>query len=215
MHMAQHPGSAEIKEAHQIKASHDFADVFQEFQRPIYNYLLRMTQNPTEAEDLAQETFIRVHRSLPTFRGEASLSTWIYRIATNASFDHFRRRSTRQAENNYSLDELEAEGEWVSDGSAASPEQLADQSEMSSCVQRFIRRLPPDYRAALVLHDLQGLKNREIAEVLNVPLSTVKIRLHRARTKLREELNIGCDFSHDQRNVLVCEEKADTEESVG
>jgi RNA polymerase sigma-70 factor (ECF subfamily) len=67
----------------------------------------------------------------------------------------------------------------------------------------------------LVLHDLQGLKNREIAAVLDAPLSTVKIRLHRARTKLREALNIGCDLSHDQRNVLVCEEKADTEESVG
>jgi RNA polymerase sigma factor (sigma-70 family) len=108
-----------------MESPHVFTDVFQEFQRPIYNYLLRMTQNPTEAEDLAQETFIRVHRSLPNFRSESSLSTWIYRIATNVSFDHFRRSSTRQAENTYSLNELETEGEWVSDGSASSPEHSA------------------------------------------------------------------------------------------
>ncbi|UCE25265.1 MAG: RNA polymerase sigma factor, partial [Candidatus Zixiibacteriota bacterium] len=93
----------------------------------------------------------------------------------------------------------------------ASPEQLATQSDMSTCVERFIQRLPSSYRAVLVLHDLQGLKNREIAEVLNCSLSTVKIRLHRARNKLREALNAGCDFTHDERNVFVCEPKAEDE----
>ncbi|MCP4669891.1 MAG: sigma-70 family RNA polymerase sigma factor, partial [Desulfobacula sp.] len=72
-----------------------FASIFDKYQQPIYNYLLRMTQNRTEAEDLTQETFIRVHRKLSTFRGEAKLDTWLYRIATNISFDYFRRSSTR------------------------------------------------------------------------------------------------------------------------
>ena len=75
----------------------DFADVFAEYQRPIYNYLLRMTQNQAEAEDLTQETFIRVNRSLPTFRGEASLSTWIYRIATNPrQLSRLKRHNPRE-----------------------------------------------------------------------------------------------------------------------
>jgi RNA polymerase sigma-70 factor (ECF subfamily) len=188
-----------------------FASVFDEYQRPIYNYLLRMTLNQVEAEDLTQETFVRAHRSLPGFRGEASLSTWIYRIATNVSTDHFRRRSTQQAKAALSLD-AESEREWLGDGASSSPQQLAAQSEMSDCVQRFIARLPADYRTALVLHDLQGLKNREIADVLDVSLSTVKIRLHRARKKLREALDTGCDFGHDERNVFVCEPKAESEE---
>jgi len=81
----------------QRSESPDIAEVFREYRHPIYNYLLRMTQNQAEAEDLTQETFIRAHRSLSTFRGEASLSTWLYRIATNVSLDHFRRRTTRQA----------------------------------------------------------------------------------------------------------------------
>ena len=84
---------------------------------------------------------------------------------------------------------------------------------MSACVQRSIRHLSPDYRAVLVLRDLQGLKNREIAEVLDCSLSTAKIRLHRARNELREALNAGCDFAHDERNVLVCEPKAENKET--
>jgi RNA polymerase sigma-70 factor (ECF subfamily) len=189
------------------------ASVFQEYRQPIYNYLLHMTQNQTEAEDLTQDTFIRVHRSLATFRGEASLGTWLYRIATNVSFDHFRRNSTRQAKVSLSFEETDLDRKWVTDEITSSPEQLAaQQSEMSACVEDYVERLPPTYRAALVLHDLQGLKNREIAEVLDCSLDTVKIRLHRARKKLKASLNIGCDFDHDKRNVLVCEPKAENGE---
>jgi RNA polymerase sigma-70 factor (ECF subfamily) len=191
----------------------DFADVFQEYQRPIYNYLLRMTQNQAEAEDLTQEAFIRVHHGLSAFRGEASLVTWIYRIATNVSHDHFRRRATQQAKVALSLEGTESEEEWIADEAAPPPEQLAAQSEMSTCVQRFIQRLSPDYRAVLVLSDLQDLKNREIADALDVSLSTVKIRLHRARARLREALDAGCDVSHDERNVFVCEPKIEDEEA--
>lgn len=193
---------------HQEKDLLDFASVFHEYQQPIFNYLLRMTQNQAEAEDLTQETFIRVHRSLPTFRGEASLGTWLYRIATNVSFDYFRRTSTRQAKVSLSFEEMDLDSRWVMDETTSLPEQLvADQSEMSACVQSFIQHLPPTYRAVLVLHDLQGLKNREIADVLDCSLSTVKIRLYRARNKLQAALNAGCDFAHDERDVYVCEAK--------
>jgi RNA polymerase sigma-70 factor (ECF subfamily) len=143
---------------------------------------------------------------------ERPLSTWIYRIATNISLDYFKRSGNRLVAQAVSLDEIEFEGEWVADRISTSPEKLADQSEMSECVQSFIHRLSPSYRAVLVLHDLQGLKNREIADVLDIPLSTVKIRLHRARNKLRESLNKGCDFNQDERNIFVCEPKAEIEE---
>jgi RNA polymerase sigma-70 factor (ECF subfamily) len=195
-------------ERHESDASRNFTDIFDDYQRPIYNYLLRMTQDQTVAEDLTQETFIRVYRGLAGFRGEASLATWVYRIATNVSRDHFRRRSTVTDRVTRSLDVVETDQEGLVENKAPSPEQLAAASEMSVCVQDFIRQLPTNYRAALVLHDLQGMKNGEIAEVLGVSLDTAKIRLHRARKKLREALNIGCDFAHDERNVLVCEPTA-------
>jgi RNA polymerase sigma-70 factor (ECF subfamily) len=193
---------------HKNGPSQTFADIFDDYQRRVYNYLLRMTQDRFVAEDLTQETFIRVYRGPPGFREEASLATWVYRIATNVSLDHFRRRSTAQETATYSLDGAETDQEeLLADDKAASPEQLAAASQMSICVQDFIWQLPPDYRAALVLHDLQGMKNGDIAEVLDVSLDTVKIRLHRARKKLRGALSIGCDFAHDDRNVLVCEPK--------
>ena len=205
--MSQYSNDTTLREIEsQEGQSLDFAEVFREYRRPIYNYLLRMTQNQAEAEDLTQETFIRAHRSLPTFRGEASLSTWLYRIATNASLDHFRRQTTRQAGTALPLEKIEFDEDRDSDV-PSSPEQLAACSEMSACVQELVQCLPPDHRAVLVLKDLQGLKNREIAEVLDCSLATVKIRLHRARTKLREALDAGCDFTHDERNVFVCEPK--------
>jgi RNA polymerase sigma-70 factor (ECF subfamily) len=212
--MSQSLSVTDLREAgSQAGHTSDFADVFDEFQRPIYNYLLRMTQSQAEAEDLTQETFVRVQRGLPTFRGEASLSTWIYRIATNVSLDHLRRSATRQAKAAISLEETQSDREWVLDETASSPEQVAAQSEMSACVQGFIRDLPPSYRTVMVLHDLQGLKNREIADVLECSLSTAKIRLHRARKKLRATLDAGCDFAHDERNIFVCEPKVGNEEA--
>ncbi len=192
--------------------SQAFTNIFEAYQRPIYHYLLRMTQDQAVAEDLTQETFIRVHAGLPGFRGEASLATWVYRIATNVSLDHFRRKSTVQDEVTGSLEAVDTDQAGLADSEAIAPDQEAARSEMSACVQDFVGQLPPDYRAALVLHDLQGMTNGEIADVLGVSLDTVKIRLHRARVKLRAALNSGCDFAHDERNVLVCEQKAEDRE---
>lgn len=189
----------------------DFAGVFQAHQRPIYNYLLRLTQNPAEADDLTQEVFVRVYRSLSTFRGDSSLKTWLYRIASNVFLDHARRASTRLAGVTLPLEEAPGGDDGWADAAAPQPEQLAAQTEMSACVQAFVKTLPESYRVVLVLHDLQGSKNREIAEILGCSLATVKIRLHRAREKLRAALNAGCDFAHDERNVFVCEPKEERE----
>ena len=211
--MSQSPSTIEVPaQRRQEIHSLGFEAVFDQFQRPIYNYLLRLTQDQAEAEDLSQETFIRVYRNLSTFRGEASLSTWIYRIATNVSLDRFRRNATRHHEATLSLEEMESDGEWIADETSPSPEQLVTESEIAACVGSFVQRLPPDYRAALVLHDLQGLRNREIADVLGVSLSTVKIRLHRARSKLRAALNACCDFAQGEWDSFSCEPRTELRE---
>jgi RNA polymerase sigma-70 factor (ECF subfamily) len=183
----------------------NFADIFREFEHPVHSYLLHLTQDPVKAEDLAQETFIRIFDKLKTFRGEASLHTWIYRIATNVSIDCFRGKAARQDKVNQSFEAFEEE--WQ-DQDAPTPEHEIEQSEMSRCVQQFILRLPLPYRTVIVLHDLQGLKIQDIADVLECSVDTVKIRLHRARKKIREFLHAGCELDHDERNVLVCEPKA-------
>lgn len=173
------------------KSPIEFSDVFKEYQKPIYNYLLRMTQNKSEAEDLTQETFIKVNQSLSKFRGDSSLSTWLYRIATNTSHDYFRKKTVQKSKDSLSIEESETGNEKAIYDEFSSTENLAAQSEMSTCVQDFILSLKTDYRSVLVLHDMQGLKNREIADVLNCTLDTVKIRLYRARKELQKTLKAG------------------------
>ncbi len=189
----------------------DFDDVFATYERPIYGYVLKMVENEATAEDLTQEVFLKIHRGLSSFEGKSKLSTWIYRIATNVCLDHFRSSSHKKGRATVSLEEeLPPEGEGAQDGVPGIDEGVV-KKEMSGCVREFVDELPQDFRAVVVLHDFQGLKNREIAEILGCSLDTVKIRLHRARRKLEGALGSSCEFYRDEDNVLRCDRKADPE----
>ena len=184
-----------------------FDEIFEAYRPPIYGYLRRLSQDPAQADDLTQEAFVRVHRGLSDFRGDSSLKTWLYRIARNVFLDHSRRASTRREEANLPLES--PSGTYVNrpDEASPRPDQAADRNEMSECVRDHTRALPDSYRDVLVLRDMQDLKNQEIADILGISLATAKMRLHRARTKLRESLETDCDFEHDERGVFVCETK--------
>jgi RNA polymerase sigma-70 factor (ECF subfamily) len=160
-----------------------------------------MVHDPVEADDLTQETFLRAFRSRDSLRDTGALITWLYRIATNVCLDRWRQRARRSPmEGEEAPEELE-----LADPDAPSLQQTVERGEMSSCVQRYLEGLPHSYRAVILLHDLNGLTGLEISEVLDMSLATVKIRLHRARRKLRAALETGCTFSHNECNVLVCE----------
>lgn len=193
---------------HEEQNSLNFNDIYEEYYGLVHNYLWRMTENQTQAEDLTQETFVRVHRGLSTFRGDSSVKTWLYRVASNIFLDHTRRVSTKQDRATAALDKtVGVAGDWE-DKEMPQPDQLAARSEMSACVQEHLKALPESYRTVLVMHDEEGLTTREIAKVLGCSEANAKIRLHRAREKLRASLNAGCDFTCDERNVFVCERKA-------
>jgi RNA polymerase sigma-70 factor (ECF subfamily) len=167
-------------------------------------------QDPAEADDLTQETFLRAIRKLDTLNDVTKLSAWLYRIATNICHDRYRQLARRRE--SVSLDAEPDESppsrdELLAADSGPALDQLLEQSEMSDCVQNYINELPDSYRAVILLHDLEGLTNDEIARMLECTLGTVKIRLHRARTKLKSALENGCAFSTDQRGVFVCEPK--------
>jgi RNA polymerase sigma-70 factor (ECF subfamily) len=182
-----------------------FEQVYRDFRRKVHGYLLGMARNPEEAEDLTQETFLKIERALPTFRGESSLATWVYRVATNTCLDHLKCRGKRESVSSVHFCEAKRGDIGVTECGSISPEKSAIQSEMSACVQDYVLELPPIYRAAIVLHDMQAFTNPEIADILGVTTGTVKIRLHRARAMLKAALDTGCAFEHDDRNVLVCE----------
>jgi RNA polymerase sigma-70 factor (ECF subfamily) len=176
----------------------------------IYRYVLGIVRDRATAEDLTQETLLRAHGKLPTLQDPSRLPSWLYRIATNICRDRFRRASYRNRPE--SLDEKgdgDSESSDVREAVDTGPrlDKLMEQKEMSSCVQSYLAGLSDSYRAVILLHDAEGLTNPEIAEMLEVSLATVKIRLHRAREKLRAALAEACSFSTDERGVVVCEPK--------
>lgn len=191
----------------------DFEKLHDTFRPSILRYLTRLV-GPDEAEDLTQEVFVRVNRALEDFRGESQLSTWIYRIATNAALDRLRSPSFqatgRQRGSTVVIGEGEIRSEdkdvWTGE-KTASVETSLIRKEMNECIRSFIENLPADYRTVLVLSELEGMTDHEIAEIVGASLNTVKIRLHRARAKLRRELETHCSFYRDERNELACDLK--------
>lgn len=174
----------------------EFQKIYETYQPKILRYLTHLI-GESDAEDLAQETFMKVHQALKTFRGESQLSTWIYRIATNAALDKMRTPSFQRNHQTFTTDELDetgtANGDIPSRGKKSLIEKELIQDEMNQCIRSYIERLPKDYRMVLVLSEFEGLKNNEITKILGVSLETVKIRLHRAREKLKKELEEHCE----------------------
>jgi RNA polymerase sigma-70 factor (ECF subfamily) len=186
----------------------EFQEIHDAFRPRILRYLSRLVGD-SEAEDLTQEVFTKVHHALPGFRGESKISTWIYRIATNSALDRLRTATSRCAAGILPGETVE-EGEvnpWTGESPPSIESQVASRA-MSECIREFIFRLPDNYRTVLVLGDLEGLQDREIAEILGVSLQATKIRLHRARERLRRELETGCDLSwHDGDGAPPCSPK--------
>lgn len=165
----------------------------------IYRFALGMLRDPCLAEDAAQETFLRAHRSDDSLRDPAALTTWLYRIATHVCIDLIRHRArTTDAATETEIDDLE-------DVDLPSLQLVVERADMSACVQAYIDGLSDGYRSVILMHDLEGLTSAEIAAALGLTLATAKMRLHRARLRLRAQLKSDCALTHDERNVLVCE----------
>ena len=179
----------------------EFDRIYAEHHTRILRYLTRMV-GAHDAEDLTQEVFIRGAKAYEGFRHEAKIETWLYRIATHVAVDRLRgtalRRETMLGE------EL---GEVAEDGREAGStlEEKTLRRAANECIRNVIYGLPENYRTPLILSELEGFTNREIAEIMDVSLDTVKIRLHRAKEQLKQALLDACQFSRDERNELTCD----------
>ena len=164
---------------------------------------------PNEAEDMAQVVFAKVSRGLASFKGQSKLSTWIYRIATNTAIDKLRSPAHRQASVQDSLEDsagVENNAPRIRQTETPTDKKVI-RKEMSDCVREYVDRLPSDHRAVLILSELEGFNNKEIADILQLTLDNVKVRLHRARARLKEELDDGCEFYHNDEGTLACDRK--------
>jgi RNA polymerase sigma-70 factor (ECF subfamily) len=193
--------TARITEGEHVveKASASFQGDYQR----IFRYIMSMVHDTAEAEDLTQDTFLRAYRRRETLRDEGAQTTWLYRIATNVCLDRLRQYARRNPmESETDPDQMD-----LAEPDTPSLQKVIEQDEISACIQNYLNDLSDSYRSVILLHDMHDLTSPEIARLLGDSLSAVKIRLHRARRKLRSALKVGCDFSYDERNVLTCESK--------
>ncbi len=188
----------------------EFQQVYKEFYPKIVRYLSRLTDNKEEAEDLTQDVFIKVNSGLEKFEGRSSLSTWIYKIATNTANDYFRsvsfKKGTKQTLSGEFLEEnKEDKNVWTGKKENTSDKDL-EKKEMNSCINRYVEDVHENYKTVFTLSEYEGLKNQEIADILGLSLDTVKIRIYRARMQLKKKMEKGCEISQEE-DGLACDEK--------
>lgn len=171
---------------------------------PLLAYVLGVVRDLEIAEDITQEAMLRACRSISGLKNHDRLTRWLYRIATNICRDHFRKnkRISEEAQDSDSINELR-------DENAPRLDKVLECAEMGECVQRYFSELSDSHRAVILLHDVEGMTNQEIADMLNISLDTAKVRLHRSPKQLRNILKDVCHFYIDERGILVCEPKND------
>jgi RNA polymerase sigma-70 factor, ECF subfamily len=158
-----------------------FEEVYRIHHRRVYGLCLRMTQNVAEAEDITQEVFILLHRKAGSFRGESQFNTWLYRLTVNQVLIRFRKSKARRED---ALEDDEPRPTELDHPRSPGASQLADRIALDSA----LAQLPPGYRAAFILHDVEGYEHEEVAEILGCAVGTSKSQLHKARAKLRKIL---------------------------
>ncbi|HTT68481.1 MAG TPA: sigma-70 family RNA polymerase sigma factor [Gemmatimonadales bacterium] len=185
-------GDQEVVELAKAGKETAYRELLRRYERPVFSLIFRMVRDRSLAEDLAQETFVKVLNALGSYRPEYKFSSWIFKIANNAAIDQLRRReldtlSLDGSPEARTADEIEATALQATDR-AESPLEELESRETGAAIERAIGRLRPEYRTCILLRHVEGRSYEEIAEVMDLPLGTVKTYIHRARLELREYL---------------------------
>jgi RNA polymerase sigma-70 factor (ECF subfamily) len=169
-----------------------YRELVRRYERPLFSLLYRMVRDRELAEDLAQETFVKALNAIESYRPEFKFSSWIFKIANNAAIDHLRRReldtlSLQGSPHAETPEAVEATALQIGDRQE-SPLEEVEARELGGEIEAAIARLRPEYRSCILLRHVEGRAYEEIAEILGLPLGTVKTYIHRARNELRREL---------------------------
>jgi RNA polymerase sigma-70 factor (ECF subfamily) len=183
-------------------ADDGFYEIYDAHHDGVRRFIQATLRDPWAADDLVQETFLRVIRKRDTLKEPSKLRPWIYSIAFNLCRDHLRRRSSASGPAQAPSPTMPLLEQMPAPSSA---EAALAAHQMNACVQHKIALLPESQRTVLWLFDMEGMSQQEIAEVLGISIDNVKVRLHRARKRLKQILKTHCAFERDERNVLVCE----------
>lgn len=181
-----------------------FSQLVEANQNKVYTLALRMTGSPEDGADLAQEAFLRAWRSLPSFQGESSFSTWLYRLTSNLCIDFLRREKRRKASASVtSLDDEDGTYSMEIPDHRFNPESEAERRELRAALEQALCKLSDEHRQALVLRELEGLSYAEIAARLSLESGTVKSRIARARLALRNILLADGNFFPSSSSTTI------------
>ena len=185
---------ASVTDQEVVRAARDgqeraYRELIRRYERPIFSLIYRMVRDRELAEDLAQETFVKALNAIDSYRPEFKFSSWIFKIANNAAIDHLRRReldtlSLEGARDATTPDRAEATALQIKD-KGESPLEEMESRELGSAIELAIGKLRPEYRSCILLRHVDDRSYEEIAEIMNLPLGTVKTYIHRARNELR------------------------------
>jgi len=176
----------------------NYWEIYNQHYAKVKKFILALVKDEWAADDLIQETFVRIQENLSSIKDPSRISSWIFRIAYNLCQDHFRQ--SRKSANNESISQ-----EKMEVSKEASIQKQLEQRQMGQCVQDHMNVLPESLRTVLILYDVMDFSHQEIAEILGTTIDNTKVRLHRARKRLKAILEEQCAFEADERNVLVCE----------
>jgi len=167
----------------------------------IKRFILSLVKDEWIADDLVQETFLKIRKHIDSVREPSKISSWIFRIAYNLCQDHFRSTPLKNEKKIDLLSKTYADEIQI--------QEKLEQNQMGVCVKEKINMLPESLQIPLILFDMEGFTHKEIASILNISEENAKVRLHRARKELKKILKEGCSFERDERDVLVCSPRND------
>ena len=188
----------------------EFWDIYDQYYTRVRKFILALVKDEWVADDLIQETFLKIQNNLKNLKDPSKLSSWIFRIAYNLCQDHFRQLKRSRKEERIDQEGMEDFKEALIQKGLDIQKEL-EQRQMGECVQDQINLLPESLRTVLILFDIMEFSHQEIADILGITVKNVKVRLHRARNKLKDILEEACTFERDERNVLVCTPVSDGE----
>jgi len=176
----------------------ELLEIYDQYYDRVKGFITKLVKDEWIAEDLIQETFIRVQKNIEPVRDSSKLSSWIFRIAYNLCQDHFKSLK----KDAHDTGKLESSPNPFMEKTV---QKELEQFQMGACVQEQITLLPEQQRVVLILYDLLGFNHAEIADILDITIENAKVRLHRARKGLKSILEKKCTFELDGRSVLICE----------
>jgi RNA polymerase sigma-70 factor (ECF subfamily) len=172
----------------------EFTQVYEDFYYKLNGYLKRLSNNGWIAEDITQETFVRYFEKANTIRESEKINAWMYRVAYNLYLDHLRKEQSNDVLGNDS--EIQ--------NSCCCTDKMYEKTQMNNCVQSKMKQLSLEYRTILHLSDELELSLNEISSILGISIENVKVRIHRARKKLKNILNAECELKVDEESVVMC-----------